>query len=429
MRNRFAAAKKFATDIIRKNKLSPPINPRDIIDSFNIKIIEESNNYGIEAYSSLNDAVCITINPEFTFPARKNFTLAHELGHIVIPWHNGDVKCDTDTPYIKIDGQHLIDTQELEANIFASELLIPSEWVKSQIPKDKIDLKYLIESLQKSANTSIMACMYSLEGNLPPGNIFFVRKISNDYWHKFTSHTSATTLFYNIENNINFFNTTALYSQHFNISYYEVYYYNFAPCPDCNNIQDLYQLSNKNIVRLINDISDSAPLSVIPYIDYILKSVGEKYSVFVFQENTILKRISPDKSMIKLYDISYEKLLQLLIKNNITYEIIDSETFKFIFIPETLFEIPKVKRTDPNSLLQIITKAIAPTGSEKLLHSINGIVASANSNNKTCSSSELYNIIKYRFLFDEKYDNFKEHPYYETYIVNKVISMINRRKQ
>ena len=106
MRNRFAAAKKFATDIIRKNELSPPINPRDIIDSFNIKIIEESNNYGIEAYSSLNDDVCITINPEFTFPARKNFTLAHELGHIVIPWHNGDVKCDTDTPYIKIDGQH-----------------------------------------------------------------------------------------------------------------------------------------------------------------------------------------------------------------------------------------------------------------------------------------------------------------------------------
>ena len=28
-----------------------------------------------------------------------------------------------------------------------------------------------------------------------------------------------------------------------------------------------------------------------------------------------------------------------------------------------------------------------------------------------------------------KYDKFKEHPYYETYIVNKAISMINQKKQ
>lgn len=67
----------------------------EVIHSLNIEIVEKRNQYGIEAYSELGDNLRIVINPEMTYYVqRRNFTLAHELGHIFIPWHNGDIKCN-----------------------------------------------------------------------------------------------------------------------------------------------------------------------------------------------------------------------------------------------------------------------------------------------------------------------------------------------
>lgn len=56
---------------------------------------------------------------------RRKFTLAHELGHIIIPWHTGTIvshlgKIETNAEYREM---------ESEANQFAAELLIPSNWI------------------------------------------------------------------------------------------------------------------------------------------------------------------------------------------------------------------------------------------------------------------------------------------------------------
>lgn len=56
---------------------------------------------------------------------RRKFTLAHELGHIIIPWHTGTIvshlgKIEANSEYRKM---------ESEANQFAAELLLPSSWL------------------------------------------------------------------------------------------------------------------------------------------------------------------------------------------------------------------------------------------------------------------------------------------------------------
>jgi len=56
---------------------------------------------------------------------RQKFTLAHEIGHIVIPWHTGTIVShlnpgEVDAAYIQM---------ETEANRFAAELLMPSNWL------------------------------------------------------------------------------------------------------------------------------------------------------------------------------------------------------------------------------------------------------------------------------------------------------------
>ena len=60
---------------------------------------------------------------------RKRFTLAHEIGHIVIPWHTGSVfdNLDAGDPSEATEYGRL----EAEANRFAAELLMPKSWVSS----------------------------------------------------------------------------------------------------------------------------------------------------------------------------------------------------------------------------------------------------------------------------------------------------------
>src|SRR6266567_4859385 len=61
---------------------------------------------------------------------RKRFTVAHELGHLVIPWHVGSLACN----WLESHGDSDITRQlEAEANRFASELLMPARWVKEII--------------------------------------------------------------------------------------------------------------------------------------------------------------------------------------------------------------------------------------------------------------------------------------------------------
>jgi IrrE N-terminal-like domain len=61
--------------------------------------------------------------------ARRRFTLAHEIGHIIIPWHTGSIVDELDAPRSSARGKYR--EMEAEANRFAAELLMPSAWVVS----------------------------------------------------------------------------------------------------------------------------------------------------------------------------------------------------------------------------------------------------------------------------------------------------------
>lgn len=60
---------------------------------------------------------------------RRNFTLAHEIGHIIIPWHTGSIVDELDA---EDSTEHsLYINMEREANRFAAELLMPLRWATS----------------------------------------------------------------------------------------------------------------------------------------------------------------------------------------------------------------------------------------------------------------------------------------------------------
>lgn len=152
----------YAQRIVTKYKLSPPIDIEKLI-----------RNYANLEYQTIPiddvDGVCINlkvpgkkptviVNPEVA-PTRLNFTLAHELGHVIIPWHIGTIADNTDffifSNSDSYDEYHYRQ-QESEANHFAAELLMPSTWIKELYSKEK-NLSELHQKITSVARVSPIA--------------------------------------------------------------------------------------------------------------------------------------------------------------------------------------------------------------------------------------------------------------------------------
>jgi hypothetical protein len=99
---------------------------------------------------------------------RRTFTLAHELGHIVIPWHAGTFVCNTDL-HIRVPNYIYRET-ETEANRFASEVLMPTSWIR-QIAAKSTTIVGMIRELQQSGVSSLAATI-ALSRKLSPGYVY-----------------------------------------------------------------------------------------------------------------------------------------------------------------------------------------------------------------------------------------------------------------
>lgn len=74
-------------------------------------------------------------------PNRQRFTIAHECGHLLL--HKGEVHIDRSFRINKRDSvsSQAVDPDEIEANRFAAELLMPYELVMADMHKRGIDVE------------------------------------------------------------------------------------------------------------------------------------------------------------------------------------------------------------------------------------------------------------------------------------------------
>lgn len=99
---------------------------------------------------------------------RQKFTLAHELGHIVIPWHVGAIvsnldPASNDPAYFEI---------ETEANAFASEVLMPLAWLRDMHRKHRGNISELHRRVADDAEVSLAAAAKGLVRFIEPGYVF-----------------------------------------------------------------------------------------------------------------------------------------------------------------------------------------------------------------------------------------------------------------
>lgn len=118
---------KLAARLIKKHSLKPPFDLLALVSSY--ADVEETQlpvvGDGISIGLGGSTTPLILINSE-QVKTRKKFTLAHELGHVIIPWHTGTILSDDSN---LLQSEYEYREMEIEANRFAAELLMPTEWI------------------------------------------------------------------------------------------------------------------------------------------------------------------------------------------------------------------------------------------------------------------------------------------------------------
>jgi IrrE N-terminal-like domain len=104
---------------------------------------------------------------------RERFTVAHELGHVLLPWHGtSSYACDV-TAEISLQA-YLAKRAEAEANRFAADLLVPSGWLAETVESVGLDsTANLLRAIRPAQVSAHVACL-ALSRQLPAGRVFAV---------------------------------------------------------------------------------------------------------------------------------------------------------------------------------------------------------------------------------------------------------------
>jgi Zn-dependent peptidase ImmA (M78 family) len=172
------AQDRLVDSLLQKYSVSQPPVPIEVIATGEGAAIARNHFDGPQSGFALRSASgdrVIGVNTS-TSPRRQRFTIAHELGHLLM--HEGDLILDYSmrTHYRDDDGVRVnfrdhesslaTNSEEIEANRFAAEILMPRHFVFDQARKllqdNEISRDSLIKKLAEIFNVSPEAMGYRL---------------------------------------------------------------------------------------------------------------------------------------------------------------------------------------------------------------------------------------------------------------------------
>lgn len=171
-------AANLARRLLRKKGLKPPIDVQALVKSYADLVFRPIPIAGIDGISmhlkALDRRPKVVVN-SMNAPRRIRFTLAHELGHILIPWHVGAIADSIDLEQSLDDSHWQAEVEgwglEREANSFAAELLMPYEWINDLL-QDIDNLAAIHKRIITECESSPIAGALRLAGLLPPNVTF-----------------------------------------------------------------------------------------------------------------------------------------------------------------------------------------------------------------------------------------------------------------
>jgi Zn-dependent peptidase ImmA (M78 family) len=128
------AAVRAAKKILKETPQKPPIDVEAIAAAFGLRVDYQFFEDSLSGMF-VREHNIIAVNKRHA-RVRQRFTIAHELGHALLHAKQASLFVD-DVQALRRDGSHSL--EEVEANRFAAELLMPEESVR-QLVKQRYDL-------------------------------------------------------------------------------------------------------------------------------------------------------------------------------------------------------------------------------------------------------------------------------------------------
>lgn len=313
--------RQIARQVIAEYELTLPVDLEALAQQLNIRIAYRELEDHIDGFVKMDaEGELITINTHKRYPARRRFTLAHELGHVLIPWHTGTTQCSTDNPAAFTQDAKKIDFQEDEANIFASELLIPSDWLRKR-KKSAKKLERLLINITGKTKASVMACLYALEPMLDPGEVIHITSEAMGYGKAFHPADAASWKV-GCKDLLPVLEATARSAESFELKSYQIRHYRMLPCPQADELAARYDACGRDLGALLQDITDSQPQQALHCLNQILSALPEKHYVFLepFEGRRPVYCHPPKYNIHLPKEIKeYDSLMQWLAQNHPDY--------------------------------------------------------------------------------------------------------------
>lgn len=138
-----------------------PIDVETIAKSLGLNVMQYDLGEGVSGLLAIQEGVgTIGYNPKEP-KVRIRYTIAHEIGHFDLHRDKSDLFVDKELIYRSINSGDTLEKQQMEqeANVFASALLMPSNLLRKEVEKAKLDLASdeSIEKLAKKFDVSTTA--------------------------------------------------------------------------------------------------------------------------------------------------------------------------------------------------------------------------------------------------------------------------------
>jgi uncharacterized protein DUF955 len=159
---RIPPPEEFAKALLRRVGVNRPSDMADFARVIGLRIVEvESNGFdGALIRIPYKPRGIIAVRSAIRELGRKRFTIAHEIGHYILPGHGTSESICKDQQIESLNGSS--GSHEAAANRFASELLLPAEQIIPIIKANSVDIKTaraISDDFQTSLTAAARKCV------------------------------------------------------------------------------------------------------------------------------------------------------------------------------------------------------------------------------------------------------------------------------
>jgi Zn-dependent peptidase ImmA (M78 family) len=130
-----------AREILRRLGLDVPVDAEAVAEAHEVSVVPQDLEDSVSGILVIKDGHGIIGVNQNHHPNRRRFTIGHELGHYLLHGKNATVFVDASPVFFRdttsSDGMQ---TQEIAANAFAAELLMPEDAVREYVGERLVDV-------------------------------------------------------------------------------------------------------------------------------------------------------------------------------------------------------------------------------------------------------------------------------------------------